>query len=164
MNTFWSTEVNFSAIPTYEGSFSVSDTVFDHSQGFSESSDVKKPSQPSVLWQKTAREHLILSCHKGVSSTKIALKKDLDASISPLVCSVLVAGCPGGAHRVLIWPQTTNIDQEIIKWVTQSCFQKSKISVDFFSVVDPRSHLWYVFQQGRKFPTYNYSEMFRKQR
>ena len=42
MNTFWSTEVNFGPIPTYEGSFSVSDTVFAYSQGFSEPSDGKK--------------------------------------------------------------------------------------------------------------------------
>ena len=74
MDTFWSTEINFCPISTYEGSISVSDTTFSHSQGFFGSSDVKKPSQPSVLWQKTAREQLLLSCLRGSLGTKITLK------------------------------------------------------------------------------------------
>ena len=44
MNTSLSTEVNFRPISTYEGSFSVSDTVLTHSQGFTGSSDGGKPS------------------------------------------------------------------------------------------------------------------------
>ena len=48
IDTFWSTEINFRRIPEHDGSIYVSDTVFDHSQGFDQSYDVKKPSQSSV--------------------------------------------------------------------------------------------------------------------
>ena len=49
MDTFWYTEINFRRIPEHDGSIYVSDTVFDHPQGFDQSSyDVKKLSQSSV--------------------------------------------------------------------------------------------------------------------
>ena len=56
MNTFWFTEINFCPIPTYEGSFPVSDTVFAHSQGFSELYDGKKR-YSQVCCDKRPREN-----------------------------------------------------------------------------------------------------------
>ena len=48
MYTFWYAEINFRRLPAHDGSIYVSYTVFDHPQGFDQSSyDVKKPSQSS---------------------------------------------------------------------------------------------------------------------
>ena len=161
MDTFWSTEVNFCPIPACEGSIPVSDTVFAHSQGFSESSDVKKPSQSSVVWQKTAREQLLLSCLRGSPGTKITLKTTLEGVIRPrnkrvargVMCrrSQSLQVTPNDKY----WPRNDQM-------MTQSRFQKSKISDDFSGVVDPMSHLRYVFQQWPRFLPHNFPEMFRK--
>ena len=161
MDTFWSTEVNFCPIPTCEGSIPVSDTVFAHSQGFSESSDVKKSSQSSVLWQKTAREQLLLSCLRGslgTLGTKITLKTTLEGVIRlrnkriarrvMRRCSQSLQSTPNDKY----WPRNDHI-------VTQSRFQKYKISEDFSDVVDPMSHLRYVFQQWLRFPPYIFPEI-----
>ena len=131
MDTFWYTEVNFCPIPTYEGSFSVSDTVFAHSQGFSESSDGKKTSQSSVLWQKTAREQLLLSCLRGSLGTKIALKTTLEGAIR-LRNKRVARGVMFRRSQSLqvtpndkYWPRNDQM-------MTQSRFQKHKISYLWF--------------------------------
>ena len=82
MDTFWSTEVNFGPIPTYEGSFSISDTVFVHSQGFSESSDGKKPVSVKCVVKKDRERTLASELSQGSLGTKITLKKVLEGSIS----------------------------------------------------------------------------------
>ena len=82
MDTFWSTEVNFDPIPTYEGSFSVSDTVFVYSQGFSESSDGKKPVSVKCVVKKDRERTLTSELSQGSLGTKITLKRSLEARIS----------------------------------------------------------------------------------
>ena len=88
MDTFWSTEVNFDPIPTYEGSFSVSDTVFVYSQGFSESSDGKKPVSVKCVVKKDRERTLTSELSQGSLGTKITLKRSLEAVISTSLGSI----------------------------------------------------------------------------
>ena len=161
MDTFWFTEVNFGPIPTYEGSFSISDTVFVHSHGFSESSDGKKPVSVKCVVKKDRERTLTSELSQGSLGTKITLKRSLEAVISTSFARIgrgVSRRCSQSPHLTpndKYWPRNGQI-------VTQSRFQKSKISDDFFGVIDPMSHLRYAFQQWPRFLPHNFPEMFRK--